>query len=270
LDIAVILQLVLVGVVAGLLAGIFGVGGGLVVVPMLIILLPQDLLSDRWLTHCAVATSLSSIVFTGSISAWRHYMRGGVDMSLARGLSAGVIVGAPLGALFSHWIPAQQLQFAIIAYELIIAYRLLRPRQGEVEGKSLRQVSAVNLGAIGMAIGVISSWLGIGGGSMSVPYLRYLGLQMRQAVATSALIGVPIALAASVAFMAMSPGDVTMPAYSLGFVYLPALLFIVLGSVFGAPLGVSIAHRLPQVMLQRMFALMLVLFAGILGYKAML
>lgn len=259
----------LVGLIAGLLAGIFGVGGGLVVVPMLIVLLPQDLISARWLTHCAVATSLSSIVFTGSISAWRHYSSGGVHAYFTRYLSVGVVIGAMFGAVISRFIPAQKLQFAIIAYELIIAYRLLRPSM-EAGAEVLREPGRLRLGSMGIAIGVISSWLGIGGGSMSVPYFRYLGLPMRKAVATSAVVGVPIALAASITFMAMSPRGVTMPPYSLGFVYLPALLFIILGSAFGAPVGVLIAQRLPQLILQRSFAGMLLVFAGILAAKALL
>lgn len=266
MDFAVIFQLVLVGVLAGLLAGIFGVGGGLLVVPMLIILLPEKLLSPLLLTHSAVATSLASIVFTGSVSAWRHYQRKGIDGYFARWLSIGVVFGAAIGAYLSRLVAAQQLQYLIVVYEIMIAIRLLLPKYQGVSS-SLRQVSVrLNL-SVGVIIGAVSSWLGIGGGSMSVPFLRWVGLDMRHAVATSALIGVPIALAASVTFMLMNPLEATMPPFSVGFVYLPALLFIVLGSVFSVPVGVSLAHRLPQTWLQRAFALVLLTFAAIIAFK---
>jgi len=252
-----------VGTIAGLLAGVFGVGGGLVVVPMLIILLPHDLINPLWLTHTAVATSLASIVFTGSVSAWRHYRRGGVIGFFAAWLSGGVLIGAAFGAYLSQLIPAQKLQFMIVGFEVFIALRLLMP-PSPAAGQSLRQVAGYLNLLVGLLIGVVSSWLGIGGGSMSVPYLRWVGLEMRQAVATSAAIGVPIAVAATVTFMAINPQQVIMPAYSLGFVYLPALLFVVLGSVVSAPIGVALAHRIPQLLLQRAFAIMLLLFALIL------
>jgi len=253
----------LVGVLAGLLAGVFGVGGGLVVVPMLIILLPRHLFDSIWLTHTAVATSLASIVFTGSVSAWRHYVRGSVHLHFALWIGVGVIMGAALGAYLSRLIAGQYLRYFIVVFEIFVALRLLLTKNSNAT-ESLRHVGVATNIQVGVVIGVISSWLGIGGGTMSVPYLRWSGLEMRQAVATSAAVGVPIAVAASLTFMWMTPANTVMPPYSLGFVYLPALLFIVLGSVFSAPIGVAIAHRLPQTLLQQAFALLLFLFATII------
>lgn len=269
MDFSVILQLMIVGVVAGLLAGVFGVGGGLVVVPMLIFLLPQDVINPLWRTHIAVATSLASIVFTGSMSAWRHYLRGGVERHLAAWMSAGVIGGASLGAYLSRHVPTHFLQVLIVVFELFVAFRLLYPSSSPAS-QHVRYFTGSVHASVAFVIAMISSWLGIGGGSMSVPYMRWLGLEMRQAVATSAVVGVPIALAAAITFMLMNPAQVSLPPYSLGFVYLPALLFIVLGSVSSAPLGVRMAHRLPQLVLQRLFALLLLLFATLLIIKTWL
>lgn len=267
MDLVVILQLLVVGVFAGLLAGIFGVGGGLVVVPMLILLLPGDLIPASVATHSAIATSLACIVFTGAVSAWRHYVRGGVVWPVARWLGFGVIIGASLGAKLSTFIAAHWLQVMLVLFEIFVALRLLHPKH-LAQKTGLRPLKARSMVSVGAVIGLVSSWLGIGGGTMSVPYLRWFGLDMRQAVGSSALVGIPIALAASFTFMLMTPLQGGMPAYSLGYVYFPALLNVVVGSVLAAPVGVRLAHRIEQTLLQRAFAVLLLGFAAVLLIKA--
>jgi len=242
------------GAAAGLLAGLFGVGGGLIIVPVLVFAFTAQGFDVELLTHMAVGTSLASIIFTSLSSAYAHHKKGALNMSVVRPMAFGTIVGSALGAWTAEAISGPMLQKIIGVFALLMAVQIaldLRPKaSGGLPGRN-------GLGAAGGVIGWAAAIFGIGGGSLSVPFLLWRGQTMQQAVAVSAACGLPIALSGAVSFATLGSKASGLPDWSLGYIYLPALLGIALLSVPFAKLGANLAHRLPQLLLKRLFALLL-------------
>lgn len=252
-----------VGAFAGLMAGLLGVGGGLIIVPALAVLLAPLMPDATWLMHLAIGTSLATIVFTSLSSIYAHHRRGAVRWELVRALAPGIMLGAVLGGLLAKGIPNAGLRSLFGLFELAVALQLalgLKP-------KAHRGLPGPwGMGATGSVIGVISALLGIGGGTLSVPFLLWCRVAIKQAVATSAACGLPIAVAGGLGFVIAGWGQAGLPPYSLGFVHGPAFAGIVLSSVLFAPLGAALAHRLPMSVLRRLFAL----FLALVGLKMLL
>lgn len=248
----------LVGLLVGLLAGLFGVGGGLVIVPALVLLLPRIGVPVDSLMQVALGTSLATIVITGIVSAYSHHRRSAVNWVIVRGLAPGIVVGAWFGAYLADWLPSVFLQRFFGLFEIGVALQMAlqwRPNAtGRLPGPGLLAVS-------GSGIGVISSLVGIGGGSLTVPFLTWCRVHIKQAVATSAACGVPIALAGGLGFWWVGLDEKGLPVASMGYLYLPAFAGITLTSVFTAPMGARLAHRLSARHLRQFFAL----FIGIVG-----
>ena len=251
MEIALYLML---GAAAGVLAGLFGVGGGLIIVPVLVLSFTSQGVAPEVLTHLAVGTSLATIVFTSINSVREHQRKGAVRWSLFRWLTVGIVFGTVLGALTAAQISGPWLQKIIGIFAICIAVQMaldLKPSAaGTVPGKT-------GLAAAGGVIGWASAIFGIGGGSLTVPFLVWRSVPMQQAVATSAACGLPIALAGAVSFIVTGWARADLPAYSVGYVYLPALLGIALTSMFFARLGARLAHRLSPRVLKRLFAALL-------------
>ncbi|QMV63001.1 sulfite exporter TauE/SafE family protein [Pseudomonas berkeleyensis] len=249
-----LLLYLLLGAAAGVLAGLFGVGGGIIIVPVLVLSFTSHGLAPEILTHLAVGTSLATIVFTSINSTLEHHRRGAVRWPLFRWLTLGIVLGTVLGALTAAAIKGEWLQKIIGTFAVIIAIQLaldLKPRASrDVPGKP-------GLTAAGGVIGWASAIFGIGGGSLTVPFLVWRSVPMQQAVATSAACGLPIAIAGALSFIWTGWGNPQLPAWSLGFVYLPGLLGIALTSMFFARIGARLAHRLSPRLLKRLFALLL-------------
>ncbi|MGE8504022.1 hypothetical protein DFO61_3731 [Ectopseudomonas oleovorans] len=249
-----LLLYLLLGAAAGVLAGLFGVGGGIIIVPVLVLSFTSHGLAPEILTHLAVGTSLATIVFTSINSTLEHHRRGAVRWPLFRWLTLGIVLGTVLGALTAAAIKGEWLQKIIGTFAVIIAVQLaldLKPRASrDVPGKP-------GLTAAGGVIGWASAIFGIGGGSLTVPFLVWRSVPMQQAVATSAACGLPIAIAGALSFIWTGWGNPQLPAWSLGFVYLPGLLGIALTSMFFARIGARLAHRLSPRLLKRLFALLL-------------
>lgn len=249
-----LLSYLLLGCISGTLAGLLGVGGGLVIVPALIFLFHQQGFSDALTTHMAVGTSLATIVLTSISSVRVHHAHRAVQWRLFRYLSTGIVTGALLGAVIAHALQATVLQAVIGLFAMLVSAQMafdLKPKaQRALPGKPA-------LWASGNGIGLLSSLFGIGGGSITVPLLTYFSVPIQQAVATSAACGLPIALAGSVGFVLTGWSQAELPAGSLGYVYLPAFMGIVASSVFFAILGARLAHRLPAAVLKKLFALLL-------------
>lgn len=242
-----------VGAVAGLLAGLFGVGGGLVIVPVLSAVFLARGVAPEAVVHLAVGTSLATIVFTAISSTRAHHRRGAVDWPAAITLAPGIMLGALLGALVAEGLGSAGLRLVFVAFEFAVATQLLldwRP----LGGHRFRP----NPWAGGI-IGLISAVVGVGGGTLSVPFLLWCGRNAHQAVATAAALGLPIAWFGAMGFIATGWRAPDLPAYSLGYVYLPALVGIVMVSMLVAPLGAWLAHRLPAARLRRLFGGILVL-----------
>jgi len=251
-----VLAYLAVGVLAGLLAGLLGVGGGLVVVPALLWLFAAQGFSAESLVHLAVGSSLATIVATGASSAWAHHRHGAVDWSLFAGLAYGLVPGAVVGGLFASLLSAALLHMLVAVFVLLVAVQVLaglRPSPHRGQPSLGWRVLA------GVVIGLLSALVGIGGGSLTVPWLLWHNVAMRVAVATSSACGVPIALAGAIAFGVAGSGQAGLPPASSGFVYWPAVGGIVVTSLLTAPLGARLAHRLPVPLLKRGFGLFLLL-----------
>ncbi len=252
----------LLGMVAGLLAGLLGVGGGLVLVAALALLLPAQGIPEASAMHAALATSLASVIVTAAASARAHSRRSGVLWKSVAWLVPGLLLGAWLGSLLAIRLSSESLRLFVIGYCLLAALQLLVDRPRPSAAGDAEPVGP-GLGAIGMLIGAVSALVGIGGGSMTVPVLIWHGVSPVRAVGTSSACGVAIGLAAAsgYAFNATVTG---MPAASLGYIFLPAAIGISIASLLMAPYGAMLAHRVSGVVLKRIFAGFLVTMALLL------
>lgn len=244
----------LLGAAAGVLAGLFGVGGGMIIVPVLVYSFQAQGFAPEVLTHLAVGTSLATIVFTSINSVRAHHQRGAVRWPIFRALTGGILVGAVIGGMTAASLKGPLLQKIIGVFAMLMAVQMglnLKPKASrEVPGK-------LGLGLAGTVIGWASAIFGIGGGSLTVPFLTWRSVPMPQAVATSAACGLPIAVASALSFMWLGRHAEYLPQWSAGFVYLPALLGIATTSMFFARFGARLAHHLPAHVLKRLFALLL-------------
>lgn len=255
----------LLGGVAGLLAGLLGIGGGLVIVPGLWWLFQEAGLPVARLTQLAVGTSLASIVFTAAISAAGHHRRGAVHWSAALRLAPGLVLGAVLGAILADQLSSAELRRFFAAFTLLVAWQLLVGLPAPLRSRLLRgrdesgmcMPQGTGLAAAGMVMGMVSALVGIGGGTLVTPFLLWCGLGLRRAIATSAACGLPIAVAGAGAYLVTGWSEAALPGGSSGYLYWPALLVLVPASMAAAPLGVHLAHRLPLPWLRRGFALVL-------------
>ena len=243
------------GAAAGLLAGLFGVGGGLIMVPALAFMLPTQGVERAIVMHVAVATSLAVISMTSLASMLAHHKRGGVIWSTFARLAPGLAAGAIAGAFVAHALPGVILQRIVGAGAILVAIQMIfdlnPPAQGGLPGTP-------GLITAGGVIGAISALIGIGGGALTVPFLSWRGVAIHQAVGTSAACGVPIAWAGALGFMLAGAGIAGRGAASFGYVSAPAFAAIAVMSVAFAPLGARLAHRLPPRALKRAFAVLLV------------
>lgn len=250
----VFLAFATVGTVAGLLAGLLGIGGGAVIVPALMLLFVQLGFSDAWIPHQAVATSLTTVIASGAASAWSHHRRGAVRWELFVRLVPWLLVGGWFGAFVAGWLPGLWLKRL---FAVFLLYNALRMLFSSPKASARPLPSTPIIGVFATAFGSLSALLGIGGGILIVPFLTRHGITMPRAVATSSACGVPLALAGSIGFMVAGWGHSGLPAHSIGFVYWPAALVIIAASMPMATLGAQLAHRLPTRMLKRIFGLLL-------------
>lgn len=247
------------GAVAGLIAGLFGVGGGLIVVPVLVSVFSWHEFASQHLMQLALGTSLATIIATSSSSILAHYRRGSVRWDLFWRLVPGIACGAWLGAGLAKLLPSQNLQWLFgIAECGLGAYMWFKP--AAVEHAAPAKPWPIWQGPLaGSFIGSISALAGIGGGTVTVPYLSRTGVRMTQAVGTSAACGLPIALVGCLSYIIWGWHQPALPAWSSGYVYWPAALAIASMSFLLAPAGARLAHRLPDAVLKKAFAGLLLL-----------
>lgn len=244
----------MVGALAGTLAGLFGVGGGLVIVPVLVFVFKGQGISEAVMVHLAVGTSLATIVLTSISSVRAHHRRGAVRWELFRQLTPGIVIGALLGAAVADLMPTAVLRNLFGTFELSVAIYLWWDRQPSPY-RSLP--GRAGMSAAGGLIGTVSSIIGIGGGTLTVPFLVWCNVHLREAVATSAACGLPIALAGAAGFVLTGWNEPRLPELASGYLYWPAFAGIALASVLFAPLGARLAHTLPVARLRKLFALFL-------------
>ncbi len=269
LDIALIVMLLTIGLGSGFLAGLLGVGGGMVLVPCLVFILGKQGVSGDIAIKMAIATAMATILFTSLSSVLAHHRRGAVRWRIVRGLVPGIVGGGLLaGAGAFTAIKGQALG---LFFAVFVGYSAWRMLKGAARSASARQDvhGPLGLSAMGGVIGFISGLVGAGGGFLSVPYMTRCNVPIHQAIATSAALGFPIAVANVMGYV-VGGWDLTAPvAGSWGYFYLPALVLIVLCSVCTAPLGARAAHSLNVAALKKVFALLLASLATYMLYTSL-
>jgi uncharacterized protein len=245
-----------VGAIAGILAGLLGVGGGLVIVPMMVIVLGWQAIPQEHIMHLALGTSLASIMFTSVSSFMAHHRRGAVQWQVVRQIVLGILLGTFLGASLASRLSTGVLKAIFVVFLYYMGVQFLLDRKPKA-GRTLP--GPWGMFGVGNFIGIISAFVGIGGGTLSVPFMIYCNLPVHTAIGTSAAIGFPIAVAGAVGFLVNGLGATNLPPWSLGYIYLPALLGIAGCSVLTAPLGARLAHSLPVGRLKQVFAVLLLI-----------
>ncbi|WP_022948107.1 sulfite exporter TauE/SafE family protein [Methylohalobius crimeensis] len=247
------------GGLAGLTAGLFGLGGGVVLVPALLYLFAWQGFPPPYIPVAAVATSLATIMVTAIVSIGAHHRLGSLDWRAASRLFPGIVIGSLFGAWLADQLPGDWLKTVFAVYLLGVAMQMLwrwRP------APAVTQPQPWLLTGVGGAIGTLSAMLGIGGGTLTVPFLVKCAYPMRVAVAVSSACGFPIALAGTIAYGILGWEVADLPSGSAGYVYLPAFFGIIAASMLTAPLGARLAHRLPAETLRQLFAGVLILIGG--------
>ena len=252
------------GAVAGVLAGMLGIGGGLVIVPMLVFAFAWQHFPDPVVMHLALGTSMASIIFT-SISSFRaHHQRGAVQWNVVCRIVPGILVGTFLGSCLAARMSTGILKGFFVVFLYYVGAQMLFNRKPEPS----RQLPGwPGMFGVGSVIGVLSSLVGIGGGTLSVPFMIWCNLSLRTTIGTSAAIGFPIAVAGTVGYVYNGWHVSGLPQWSWGFIYLPALVGLVCSSVMTAPLGVRLAHSLPVERLKRIFSFVLFVVATRMAYS---
>ncbi len=250
----VVAELLLLGAVGGLLAGLLGVGGGMVLVPFTSLLFAGRGIAPELTLKMAVATSLATICFTAVSSVRAHARHGAVRGDIVRRLAPGIVAGALAGAQVAKWMPARALHAVFAVFIAAAATQMLAGRK---PAATRTLPGTGGMAAVGLAIGLVSSLVGAGGAFLSVPFMVWCAVPMHQAVGTASAIGLPIALAGTAGFVWAGWGEPALPPGALGFVYLPALAALAAASMALAPIGAAWAHRLDVAQLRRLFALLL-------------
>ncbi len=259
----IFISCIFLGALAGFLAGLLGIGGGLVVVPALVYLLPQlgignDVLSAEVIMPMALATSLSAIVMTSSSAAFAHHKNNNIPWDLTKPLMFIVAFGALLGAFIADHLSAQALTSFFAGAVIVLASYMLVSISSQ---RSREMPSKAKLQVISLITGVIASLMGMAGGAILVPVLTYFGMPLRHCIGIATVCGVMVALFGSLGYIISGLDNQLLPAWSFGYVYLPALLGIVLTSSLFAPVGVKFAAKLPVTTLKKVFAVFLILVA---------
>ncbi len=252
--ISILLMYCAVGAAAGVLAGLLGIGGGLVIVPMLAFCLARQGAAPEAIMHLALGTSMASIMFTSVSSFLAHNRRGAVEWRIVARITPGVLLGTYLGSCVAASMSSQALRIVFVVFLYYVATQMLLNKK---PASSRTTPGRVGMFLVGNVVGGVSSLVGIGGGTLSVPFMLWCNIPIHRAIGTSAAIGFPIAIAGTAGYIANGLAGTAAPEYSLGYIYLPALAGIVGVSVLTAPLGVRLAHSLPVDNLKKAFAILL-------------
>jgi uncharacterized membrane protein YfcA len=249
---------VALGAAAGFLGGLFGIGGGFVLVPVLLMLYDAQHFPSETQMHLALGTAMAVIVFTSLSSTYKHHQHQGVIWRVVRDITPGILVGTAMGALLASAISSRVLGIVFALFVLLAATQILL----DLQPKAVRALPGrAGMTLAGTFTGWLSSVVAIGGGTIVVPFLVWCNTPLRLAIGTSAAIGFPIALGGTLGYIATGWGVQALPGYTLGYVYLPALLWAASASIMTAPVGAKFAHSMNIHLLRRLFALVLLALA---------
>lgn len=262
-----ILALATLGLATGFLAGLLGIGGGMLIGPFMTLILSALGVPSDLAVKMAIATSMATIMFTSLSSVRAHHKRGAVRWDIVKGLAPGIVIG---GALASAGVFALlKGSYLAIFFALFVGFSATQMFLDKKPKPSRQMPGTTGQVAAGSVIGFLSGLVGAGGGFISVPFMVAHNISIINAVATSAALGFPIALANTVGYVISGASLPNLPPHSLGYVWLPALAVIASCSVLTAPLGAKVAHRLPVAKLKKVFALILYSLAAYMLYKGL-
>ena len=259
-NIEMILVMLAVGSIAGFIAGLLGIGGGMIIVPVVLwVLQMKGLGGIEHAQHLAVGTSFAIMVFTTFSSVMAQQRKGSVDWAVVRRMAPGMVVGVMIGSMLAKRLSNEALQVFFIVFVVLVALKTLT----DAKPKPTRSLPGpAGLAAVGSLFGMASSWVGIGGGSLSVPFMLYCNVPVRTAAGTSAGLAWPIAVAGAVGYLYPGWDVAGLPEGTLGFWYLPAVAVLSVATMLFAPLGVKAAHKLPPEKLKLAFGLLLLVIAA--------
>jgi uncharacterized membrane protein YfcA len=263
-----ILELAALGVCTGFLAGLLGIGGGMVMVPFLTFMLSLRGVNADLAVKMAIATSMATIIFTSISSVRAHHNRGAVRWDLVKGLAPGIVLGSMIGSLGVFVI--LKGTYLAIFFGLFVGFSATQMFLDKKPAPSRQVPGTVGLIGAGSAIGFLSGLVGAGGGFISVPFMAWCNVAIHNAVATSAALGFPIAVANVLGYVVSGLSVEGLPADAIGFIWVPALVVIAVCSVFTAPLGAKAAHMLPVKKLKRIFGSVLYVLAIYMFYKGIM
>ncbi len=247
------------GGIVGFFAGLFGVGGGGIMVPILTTLFVAQGFPVDTVVHLALGTSMAAIVLTSLASLRAHHRHGAVRWDVVRLITPGVLFGTFGATFIASRVASEPLAVFFVLFMAYVSLQMLV----NIKPKPTRELPGpMGMSAVGAGIGGVSALVAIGGGALSVPFMTWCNVKVHHAIGTSAAIGLPIALAGTFGYLVNGWGSAGMPALSLGFIYLPALVLMSIASMYTAPMGAKLAHRLPVATLKRVFAVVLMLLCA--------
>lgn len=265
MDISLVLVLMALGLGTGFAAGLLGIGGGMIMVPLLTIIFAANGFSNEHIVHMAIATSLATILFTSMSSVRAHHKRGAIRWKIAFLLIPGVLMGSWAGPMIAARLNTRWLAGVFGVFVIISAINMLRPKKSHSGGT---MPGPGSMTAAGFGIGTLSGLVGAGGGFITVPFLSWRGVPIHNAVATSAVMGFPIAMSGTLSYVYQGWQIGGLPLASMGYVYLPALACIATASILSAPLGAKAAHAMNVRQLRTVFACLLFVLASYMLWKA--
>ncbi|MGH7865180.1 MAG: sulfite exporter TauE/SafE family protein [Candidatus Binataceae bacterium] len=253
-----------IGAFVGFCAGLLGIGGGAIMVPLLVALFEAQGMPREQVLHVAVGSSMATILFTSLSSVRSHASRGALRWDIVRGITPGILAGGLAGSAIASRIPTALFAALFAATVFAAATNMVLERKP----RSSRELpAATGLVAVGFVISVVSAFAAVGGAFLAVPFMLWCNVPMLQAIGTASAIGFPIAVAGSVGFAASGWGQAGLPPWSIGYIYLPATASVAVASMLFAPFGVAVAHRMPTRRLRHIFAVLLYAMAASLIVK---
>ncbi len=248
----------MLGSFSGVLAGLFGIGGGIIIIPTFFYIFSYLAFPDEILSHMVLGSSLGVIAFSSISSTFSHHSKGAVNWRLIKVVAPSIVIGSSLGGLTAGYLESSTLQGLVSLFLVVASVQLIFEFPPPSQNPKTNLAGPVIAGG---GIGWLSGVFGIGGGIFSVPYFYHRGLKMMHAIGTSAACGIPIAIAGSISYILIGYENLNLPEYSVGYVYLPATIIVGIMSSLTAKFGVNIAHRMKQKKLRIAFAFLVMIMA---------
>ena len=248
----------MLGTLSGVLAGLFGIGGGIIIIPTFFYIFSYLGFAEGILAHMVLGSSLGVIIFSSISSTFSHNIKEAVDWKLIKVVAPSIIIGSALGGITAGLIESDTLQGLVALFLVVASVQLIFEFPPPPQNP---QTNLIGPFIAGGGIGWLSGVFGIGGGIFSVPYFYHRGLKMMNAIGTSAACGIPIAISGSISYMIVGLNESNLPDYSIGYVYIPATIIVGVMSSLTAKFGVKIAHRMKQKKLRIAFALLVMIMA---------